>query len=123
MHELSIAEALVGEVAAAAERERAVAVSRVVVLLGALSGADPEALRAAFTVAAEGSRAAEAELVIEEVAARVRCRVCGHVWQAEDYASVCAACGGADVDFIAGRELHIKTLEIAVEEERQVERV
>ena len=120
MHELSIAEALVGEVEAAAERERAVAVSRVVILLGALSGVDPEALRAAFPVAADGSRAAEAELIIDEVAARVRCRLCGHVWRADDYAAVCGACGGAEVDFIAGRELHIKALELSVEEERQV---
>lgn len=118
MHELSIAEALVGEVEAAASREQAVAVSRVVVLLGSLSGVDPDALRLAFPLAAEGSRAAEADLVIEEVEARVKCCACGHVWQADDYVAVCAVCGGTDVDFTAGRELHIKALEMAVEERK-----
>ncbi len=122
MHELSIAEALISEVETLAECERAVAVRRVVLMLGDLSGVDPEALRTAFPVAAEGSRAAEAELVIEKVSARVRCSVCGHTEPADDYAVICSLCGAVAVEITEGRELLIKSLELSVEE-RQVENV
>ena len=116
MHELSIAQALVEQVESAAAKERALRVVRVVITVGALSGVDPEALRSLFPLVAEGTVTDGAELVVETVAARVKCRACGHEAQTDAAFIGCAACGSRDVELSAGRELNIKTVELEVDE-------
>lgn len=116
MHELSIAQALVEQVEKVVLAERAQRASRVMIAVGAVSGADPEALRGAFPLVAEGTAAEEAELVIEVVPARVRCQACGSESVAENYFVGCAVCGSRDVELISGRELHIQSIEVEVEE-------
>jgi hydrogenase nickel incorporation protein HypA/HybF len=116
MHELSITQALVEQVEAAAKEEKATRVLRVVITVGVLSGVEPEALRSIFPLVAEETVAAGAELVIEPVATRVKCRVCGQESAARDYLIGCSTCDSKDVELIAGRELNIKSIEIEVEE-------
>jgi len=116
MHELSIAQALVEQVEAAATKEHAQRVVRVVIAVGALSGVDPEALRSLFPLVAEGTVTADAELVVEPVKARVRCRVCACEEVAQTSFIRCTACGSRDVELVAGRELHIKTVELEIDE-------
>lgn len=114
MHELSIAQALVERVEAVAARERATRVVRVAIVVGALSGVDPDALMAAFPLVAEGTTAAGAELLIERVPARVRCRACGHEAATCESFIGCAACGSRDVELVSGRELDIRSVELEV---------
>jgi hydrogenase nickel incorporation protein HypA/HybF len=116
MHELSIAQALVEQVEAAATKEHAQRVVRVVITVGALSGVDPEALRSLFPLVAEGTVTADAELVVEPVKARVRCRACAREEVAETTFIRCSVCGSRDVELVAGRELHIKTVEVEIDE-------
>jgi len=116
MHELSIAQALVEQVEAAATKEHALRVVRVVISVGALSGVDPEALRSLFPLVAEGTVAADAELVIEQIAARVKCRSCGTEAQTDAAFIGCTTCGSKDVELAAGRELNIKTVELEIDE-------
>jgi hydrogenase nickel incorporation protein HypA/HybF len=117
MHELSIAQALVEQVEAAAKKEHALHVVRVVIAVGALSGVDAESLRALFPLVAEGTVADGAELVVEPVAARVKCRACGHEAQTDEAFFIgCAACGSRDVEVSAGRELNIRTVELETDE-------
>jgi hydrogenase nickel incorporation protein HypA/HybF len=110
MHELSIAQALVEQIEAAATKEHAQRVVRVVITVGALSGVDPEALRSLFPLVAEDTVTAEAELVIE------RCRACGQEAPAENAFIRCALCSSRDVELVAGRELYIKTVEFEIDE-------
>jgi len=119
MHELSIGAALIEQVEAAAAAEQAKSVVRVVIVLGALSGVEPDALRAVFPLVAEGGAAAGAELLIELVEARVTCRACGHAAATDITFFGCVNCGSRDVELSAGRELNIKSIELEVEE-RQV---
>ncbi len=116
MHELSIAQALIEQVEAAASKEHALRVVRVVITVGTLSGVDAEALRSLFPLVAEGTVTADAELVIEPVAARVKCRTCGVESPAEGYFTGCTACGSKDAELSAGRELNIKSVELEVDE-------
>ena len=116
MHELSIAQALVEQVEAAAAKEQAIRVTRVVIAVGALSGVEPEALRSIFPLVAEDTVAAGAELVIEQVATRVKCRACGQESPAEGFFIGCPACASKDVELISGRELNIKSIELEVAE-------
>lgn len=114
MHELSIAQALVDELEGIARAEGARGVSRVTVAVGALSGAEPEALRMAFPLAAEDSIAADAELVLEQIPASVRCRACAADSEPDFPVFVCNHCGSSDIDIAAGRELLIRCVELDV---------
>jgi len=116
MHELSIAQALVEQVERVVRDEKARCANRVMIAVGALSGADPEALRGAFPLVAEGTVAEGAELVVEVMPARVRCTACGAESAAENYFVACAACGSRAVELVSGRELHIQSVELEVEE-------
>ena len=116
MHELSIAQALVEQVETAAAKEQAIRVVRVVIAVGALSGVEPEALQGLFPLVADGTVAAAAELVVEKVPARVKCRGCGHETETDAFFMGCATCGSKDVDLVAGRELNITSIELEIDE-------
>lgn len=112
MHELSIAQALVEQVADLVAREGGRRAVRVTVKLGALSGVDPEALDMAFPVAAEGSDCEGATLVVEPVAAAAHCRDCGRDSEPPFPFLACEHCGSTDVDVLAGHELLLAAVEI-----------
>ncbi len=116
MHELSIAQALVEQVERAVLAEGALRANTVTIAVGALSGADPEALKAALPLVAEGTVAEGAELVVEVVPARVRCSACGVESVAESYFVGCSACGSREVELVSGRELHLRSVEMEVED-------
>ena len=63
MHELSVCQALIGEVEALARRHEARGVSRVRLVIGPLSGVEPALLQHAFPIAASGTMLAGALLV------------------------------------------------------------
>jgi hydrogenase nickel incorporation protein HypA/HybF len=120
MHELSIAMALVEQVEQVAREQKAVTVPRITVTVGQLSGVDPDALRGAFSLAAEDTAAAGAELVVDIVEARVRCRVCGRCSTPTAPFLHCVDCRSTEVEVEAGRELLIKSIEVDVEVEEKV---
>ena len=115
MHELSIAQALIDQVGAAAKAQGARRVVSIRVVIGTLSGVDPESLRMAFPLAAEDTLLADATLDVELVAASVRCAACGGVSTPEAPFIYCAACGSREVQIEAGRELFIRSAEIETE--------
>ena len=112
MHELSIAVALVEQIEAVVSRESALRATKVAIAVGALSGVDAEALRSLFPLVSEGTKAEGAELRVDAVAARVRCRVCGSESEAKPHFVSCGACGSPDVELVAGRELNITSVEV-----------
>ena len=89
---------------------------RVVITVGALSGVESEALLSLFPLVSEGTVAERAELVIERVAARVKCRACALEAPAGAAFTGCTGCGSKDVELTAGRELHMKSIELEVDE-------
>ena len=65
MHELSVCQALIDQVARVAREQRAARISAIHVSVGPLSGIEPQLLEQAYPLAAAGSLAEEAELYIE----------------------------------------------------------
>lgn len=112
MHELSVACEMARQIEVIAARESATRVASVRVAVGAMSGVEPEALRFAFPLAMEGTVAAGAELVIDEVPFTVHCRDCRMESAPEDEFALCPACGSSDVEVRGGRELHILSLDV-----------
>jgi hydrogenase nickel incorporation protein HypA/HybF len=70
MHEMAIAIALVEQAEKAAREQGAKSIPGITVVVGRLSGVDPDALRAVFDLAAEESLAAGARLDVELAGAR-----------------------------------------------------
>ena len=112
MHELSIAQSVIEQVEQAAGKEKAVRVLTVTLAIGALSGIERESLEFVFPMAAEGTIAAGAVLVVEEVPATAKCRACHAESDAQTPLLTCGKCGSSDVDVSGGRDLFIKSVEL-----------
>jgi hydrogenase nickel incorporation protein HypA/HybF len=109
MHELAIADAIVGIVSRHADGRRVAAVE---VQVGHLRQVVPDALAFAFGLVAEGTCAEDAELRLEEVAAAVHCRACAAETEQTGWPMSCAACGSFDVQVIRGQELLVTCVEV-----------
>lgn len=114
MHELSLAQELIEQIARAAERENAVRVLRVVVVIGAYSGVECDAFSLAFPLAAEGTVTEGAELVIEALPARAVCRQCQNEVRPAQGHLICEHCGSTAVSVHAGRELLIRSIDLEI---------
>jgi hydrogenase nickel incorporation protein HypA/HybF len=109
MHELSIAESIVG-IAARYAGERKV--TRVELKVGHLRQVVPTALTFAFDLLAEGTTVEGAALAIEEIPAVVLCRACAAETVVDAFPLACGTCAGLDVEVIRGEELSVDTLEL-----------
>ena len=116
MHELSICQALLDEVARIATRHDARVVGRITIEVGPLSGVEPELLARAFEIARAGTCAAEAQLAIAVPGITVRCSDCGVSSRAEPNRLLCASCGGYRTQVLEGNELRLRGVELDVPE-------
>jgi hydrogenase nickel incorporation protein HypA/HybF len=112
MHELAVCQGLMGQVEQIARRERAERVTRILLGIGPLSGVEPQLLSDAFPIAAAGSLAEGAELVIERTAIRVRCLGCGAESSATVNRLVCGSCGDYRTQLLSGDEMQLNSLEL-----------
>jgi hydrogenase nickel incorporation protein HypA/HybF len=113
MHELAIADAVVGIVSRHAGGRRVTAVELEV---GQLRQVVPDALAFAFGLVAEGTCAEGAELALEVVPVAVACRGCGAQTQQAAFPLACGACGSDDVDVVRGEELRVTCVEVETTE-------
>lgn len=90
----------------------ATGVERILLQVGPLSGVEPALLQHAFPLAAAGTVAQDAELVIEPAPIRVHCSDCGAESQAAPNRLLCAACGGFRTRLVSGDELLLARLEL-----------
>ncbi len=109
MHELSIAQAVVDVASRHAAGRR---VSKVELRVGHLRQVVPSALEFAFELVAEGTVLEGAELMIEDVPARGRCRSCAGETVMREFPLQCSHCGGMDLELEAGEELLVDALEL-----------
>ena len=93
MHEYSLMTALMERVEEEASSRQALAVHRVTVRIGQLSGVEPELLASAFDIVRAGTICAGAELRIERVAARWVCPDCGQAIDPSKEGPRCGPCG------------------------------
>ena len=113
MHEYSVCLALLEQVERIAGEHRARRVERIVLQLGPLSGVEAPLLEHAWPLAAAGSIAVDAELVIESAPVRVRCTQCGAESEAQANRLLCASCGDYRTQLISGDEMLLANLELA----------
>lgn len=108
MHELSITRNIVAIVSEQAQGSR---VTRVALEIGKLSAVMPDAIRFCFDVCSRGTALEGADLEITEIPGCFRCQDCFSEKKTDEFFVQCE-CGSTNLQCIAGKELHIKEMEV-----------
>ncbi|NEV63891.1 hydrogenase maturation nickel metallochaperone HypA [Thiorhodococcus minor] len=114
MHELSLCQALLDQVERVAKDHRATRVDRILLKVGPLSGVEPSLLKHAYPLAATGTIAEAAELVIEPAEVRVHCLDCGAETDAQPNRLLCGSCGSFKTRLVSGDEMLLANLELTI---------
>jgi hydrogenase nickel incorporation protein HypA/HybF len=113
MHEASIALSILETVIGQCQREGYTVIENVRIRIGKATNILPDALTFAFNAAKQGTPAAEADLVIEEVPVAGRCSNCGKQTEMTDRFSLkCPACGQVSLHIQTGYEMNILDMEV-----------
>lgn len=112
MHEMSLVAGIM-RILEEQARAQAFARVRVVVLeVGGLSHADPEALRFAFQAQMPGTLADGARLEIVTPPGRAWCMDCAESVTLDRRGDACPRCGGYKLQVTAGDDLRVRELEV-----------
>ena len=112
MHELALTEGIINIVSSQQEQEGFSRVLEIRLRVGEYSGIVPECIREFFPIAAKGTAAEEAELIIEPVEAAFRCLDCGYEGKIDRKSACCPDCGSTAVRLTAGREFYVESLKV-----------
>jgi len=116
MHELYIAESIIGSVKRSLPAGVAPeTVGKVYVDVGRLDAVVPETLLFLFDAIKTSKQLPNAELVVNTVEVRCHCKHCGNDFDLDSPLFICPVCGGVDLDVSKGRGI-ILTRIIAEEE-------
>ena len=113
MHEFSVCIALMEQVERIAQEHGAVRVERIVLQIGPLSGVEASLLKHAWPLAATGTLAESAELVIETAPVKVKCTQCGAESEVVPNRLLCTACGDYRTQLLSGDEMLLANLELS----------
>lgn len=112
MHEMGLAQNILDIVVRTAEQNRVEKVVRILVRAGQLRGIVPEQLQFCFGfVARESSLVDGAELVIETLPIRGKCKRCSREFPVEEFRFVCPGCAHEEIDVLQGMELLVSSIE------------
>ena len=112
MHELALTEGIINIINSQQEQEGFSAVLEIRLRVGEYSGIVPDCIREFFPIAAKGTAAEKAALVIEPVSAAFRCLDCGYEGEIERKSACCPVCGSTAVRLTAGREFFVESLKV-----------
>jgi hydrogenase nickel incorporation protein HypA/HybF len=110
MHEMSIAESVLGIVEESARREGLRRVREVRLEIGRLAAVETEALRFCFDAVVRGSLAEGAALAIEETPGTAWCFGCSATVSLSARGEPCPRCGGTQLQVNGGTEMRVKEL-------------
>lgn len=114
MHEMSIVEALLGTVRQTVAADDLPAVRAVRVRVGRLRQVMPEMLQFCFGAAVRETPLQSARLEVESVAGRARCGSCRQEFAVDEQWFECPQCGAPDAALLAGDELLLVGIQLAV---------
>ena len=110
MHEMSIAEGVLGVVEDSARREGFRCVKEVRLEIGRLAAVEVEALRFCFDAVVRGSVAEGATLAIDETPGTAWCFGCSATVSIGMRGEPCPGCGGGQLQVNGGTEMRVKDL-------------
>jgi hydrogenase nickel incorporation protein HypA/HybF len=112
MHELALTESVLDIVAEEARRRNMEHVRAVVLEIGALSCAEPEAIRFCFDVQSRGTSAEGARLEIRRAAGEGWCAACACTVAMAARYDACPHCGRTGLKVTAGDAMRVLAMEV-----------
>lgn len=115
MHELSLINNLFDILEEQAKENNAGRITFVRLKVGVLSGAVPELLETAFQLYKKDTIVSDAQLEIEKVPLRLRCRRCKQEMLREDFIFACSNCHSTDLETLDGTDIWVEKVELEIE--------
>jgi hydrogenase nickel incorporation protein HypA/HybF len=124
MHEFATAQSIVRTVTRAAMMNNAKKILEIRIELGEFTFINPQQLKFVFEIAAKGSPAEGAELVVSKLPGKIKCTKCGyegglkytgpeiHSSTVAAFVLDCPKCESKETEIIGGRELRIKDIKV-----------
>ncbi len=113
MHEMSLTESMIEIVADTAKAQGFSQVKIVWLEIGALSHAEPEAMRFCFDAVSRGTVVEGAKLEIVAIPGTAWCMACSKPVSIAERYDPCPQCGGYQLQVTGGDDLRVKELEVA----------
>lgn len=110
MHEMSLAEGILGIIEDAARDQGFARVREIRLEIGALSGVEPESLRFCMDAVLAGSIGEGARLELEILPGTGWCLACGETVPIAALYGACPKCGSYEVQATRGTEMRVKDL-------------
>lgn len=107
MHELSVAEGIIGIVEKTATQHQLKSVKEVRIALGELVGVDPDALAFAWESVTRSGVARGAKLVIDRKEGTAWCMMCSKTVPLKAYGNPCPQCGSYELIANGGTEMKV----------------
>jgi len=120
MHEFAVCQDMLTQIESIAADEQAAAVDMVTVRIGPLSGIEAHLLKQAFPLAAAGTVAEKAELIIEALPIRVKCQICNAETEAKPNRLICGECGDYHTQLLSGDEMLLASVELLKEPQEAI---
>ncbi len=112
MHEMSLAEGVLGVIEDAARTQGFARVKTVWLAIGRLAAVEPDALRFSFDVVKRGTLADGARIEIVDVPGQAWCMQCSRTVAVEARGDACPACGSYQLQVCAGEDMRVSELEV-----------
>lgn len=120
MHEFAVCQDMLTQIESIAAEEQAAAVDMVTVRIGPLSGIEAHLLKQAFPLAAAGTVAEKAELIVEELPIKVKCQICNAETEAKANRLICGECGDYHTQLLSGDEMLLASVELLKEPQEAI---
>lgn len=121
MHELSICQSIIEQVKNIAADNNALAVTKIIIQIGPLSGVEAPLLQHAFPIASAGTIAQNAQLETQLLPIRIRCNLCGNENEAVINKLLCSVCGSWQTSLLSGDEMLLSSIELEREDLQKLE--
>ena len=112
MHEMAIAEGILNIALDYASQNDAKKIEEIGLLVGEMSGVEPEALEFSFRMLAKKTIADNAALKLKQVPLIGKCNQCGKEFHIEHYDFWCPECKDGVLAILSGREMQVEYLEV-----------
>ncbi len=112
MHEMSLMGGVFEVIEQTLSQHEVKRVLQVKLKVGELTNAEPDALLMAFEAFSKDTLCEGAELIVERVSLRGRCRNCQHEFTVKTMFFLCPNCHNTSIEVIQGEELLLESLEV-----------
>jgi len=112
MHELSITQNIIDIATEHATHAGAQRITTINLVIGELTGLVDDSIQFYFDMLSPGTLAAGANLLIQRIPIRVRCRSCNQEFEPSEVNWACPHCAAIGGDVLHGREFRVESIEI-----------